>query len=507
MIKKGSKLICMVLVLLLMATVFAGCTQKSEEPAAKEGDTVQKTQDTGTVEQTPAKKVKIQYFSNKTGQQEYIQGMIDKYNKENKDNVEVETIWRTGDYATGLKTSLLAGQGPTVMTSHGFSGFDAIIGDVIGPWDDYVSPEFSEKYDSFKYKVEINDVFKTYAWAYSEITRKLIYNKDLFKKVGETEPPKTWNDVRRIAKKITEAGKGEFYGTAYPVGKGQIGMWTDTISAAAGRVNNYNYGKAQYDFMPLAPVVEVWRGMIQDGSVFPGFENMDNDAVRAQFASGKVGMLLSFSWDTSCINDQYKATIDWDAASLPAVDGEVKYLLDKRLGVENYLNAKASEDEKKAAGKFIEFFMSDEFVGGYMATGAGIAAINSAIEYAKTQPQPYPQFISYAPEADGISYLGYNAASSTLEGDNYNAVITNCLLDANINIVAALKDCTDRYNAGIIKRAETDLEKAKQMSIKIGGSGEMSYIEGWDPTKPVDFSKFKYLSIDEWKALQATLSK
>ena len=232
---------------------------------------------------------------------------------------------------------------------------------------------------------------------------------------------------------------------------------------------------------------------------------MDNDAVRAQFANGKVGMLLSFSWDISCINDQFKTTCDWDAAPLPSVDTECKYNPVKRLDTENWLNAKASEDQKKAAGKFIEFFMSDEFVGGYMASGGGIAAIDSAVAYAKTKPLPYPQFSSYAPEPNGGSYSGYGAGGTTLEGDNYNAVITNCLLDMKIDIDAALKDCTDRYNAGLIKRAETDVEKAKQMSITIASLGKIGYIEGWDPTKPIDLSKHKYLSVDEWKALQEKL--
>ena len=32
--------------------------------------------------------------------------------------------------------------------------------------------------------------------------------------------------------------------------------------------------------------------MISDGSVFPGYEGLDADAARAQFAEGRIGMIL-----------------------------------------------------------------------------------------------------------------------------------------------------------------------------------------------------------------------
>ena len=185
--------------------------------------------------------------------------MIDKFNNENKDNIEVETVWRTGDWQTGLKTSLLAGQGPTVMTNHGISGFDPYIDNIIEAWDNYISPEFSKKYDVYKYRQNINGEIK----AYSETTSKLIYNKDIFKKVGEANPPATWDEVRRIAKKITEYGKGDIYGTAYPVGKGQIGLWVDTLGWKLGTVNWFDYGKARFDLTCLSPVVKVFSRVLK----------------------------------------------------------------------------------------------------------------------------------------------------------------------------------------------------------------------------------------------------
>ncbi len=496
MVKRCKKLVCVLCVFLLMAFVFSGCSQNITS-----GTNDVTTKPEGSQKVEPAEKTVIQFFSNKTGQQDYMQRMFDKYNEENDDNIEVETIWRSGDWQTGVKTSILAGQGPTVMTGRPFDLVEGIIDGVYDSWDDYISPEFSEKYHQYKYMKEVDNVFKTYGWGYLVTTRKLIYNKDLFEMVGETEPPASWQDFRRIAKKITEAGDGRIFGTAMPVGGGQIGLWADTLFFPEGLPKLYDYGTGLYDFSSLVPIVEVWREIINDGSVFPGFESMDNDAVRAQFAAGNVGMLLSFSWDVSCINDQFSAECDWDAAPLPAINGVYKSKPDLRIELENWLNNAATLKEKQAAGKFIEFFMSDEFVGGYMAEGCGIAAIDSAVEYANKQVMRYPIMASYAPYPGGVGeYTTYGNPSSTLEGDNRNVVITHCLLDMSIDAKAVLEDCAHRYNLGILARAQTDIEKAKQMTVKIGGLGEMPYIEGYDPMNP-DFSKFRYLSIDEWSEL------
>lgn len=51
----------------------------------------------------------------------------------------------------------------------------------------------------------------------------LVYNKDVLVKAGlnENDVPKTWNQWLEVSKKITDAGKGQFYGTI--VQNGQLG--------------------------------------------------------------------------------------------------------------------------------------------------------------------------------------------------------------------------------------------------------------------------------------------
>ena len=55
--------------------------------------------------------------------------------------------------------------------------------------------------------------------------------------------------------------------------------------------------KMKFEFEEFAPVIDAVQGMISDGSVFPGYEGLDADAARAQFAEGRIGMIPAASFD------------------------------------------------------------------------------------------------------------------------------------------------------------------------------------------------------------------
>jgi ABC-type glycerol-3-phosphate transport system substrate-binding protein len=59
---------------------------------------------------------------------------------------------------------------------------------------------------------------KAYAIAYRTALFGLYYNKDLFVKAGldPEKPPKTWDEWKEVSRRITEAGKGQFWGGGVP---------------------------------------------------------------------------------------------------------------------------------------------------------------------------------------------------------------------------------------------------------------------------------------------------
>jgi multiple sugar transport system substrate-binding protein len=62
--------------------------------------------------------------------------------------------------------------------------------------------------------------------------------------------------------------------------------------------------------------------MEHDGSMFPGTALLTNDALRAQFAEGHIGMFMGEFWDVAVLTDQFPAKCDWGVAPIPTYDGK-----------------------------------------------------------------------------------------------------------------------------------------------------------------------------------------
>jgi multiple sugar transport system substrate-binding protein len=59
-----------------------------------------------------------------------------------------------------------------------------------------------------------------------------------------------------------------------------------------------------------------------DGALFPGTEVLRNDALRAHFAEGKIGMFMGEFWDVGVLNYQFPAKCHWGVAPIPTYDGK-----------------------------------------------------------------------------------------------------------------------------------------------------------------------------------------
>lgn len=487
MIRKMCKALCLSAALAMTISLFAGCGDKDNKQA------------TGTQDQAPKEKVNIQYFTWTTGSRDAIDPLVEKFNKTNEENIEVEVLWRTGDYQTGLKTSILAGQAPDLM--HGTPNIlESISNKWIEPWDDYLSDETKNRVKGLEYKINVDGKPQTYAFFWSTRTYRLAYNKDIFKKVGISAPPKDWNEFEDYAKEITEKGAGKYFGTALPCKGNGLEFWlTPALSLEGIYTNIYNFKTNKVDIMPIAPYVKLLRDMFNDKIVFPGSETMDNDAVRAQFAAGKIGMLLTVSWDVGAINTQFKATCDWGVAPFLAPMGPQKGLLIQRERANFQLSA--SSKNKKAVAKFLEFVFSDDYLSELYSKGTDMVTITSALNAAKSKPSPSKQWADYAPTEKEVQMSSFNMASQ-IAGDSWCAVVVKLILDPKQDIDKELQDYNERAMEGILKQAQSDAEKAKQAGTSIDKIGKIPVIDDYDPMKPIDQSKVRYVTAEEWHKLQ-----
>lgn len=191
---------------------------------------------------------------------------------------------------------------------------------------------------------------KAYTIPQSATTHGLVYNVDMFKRAGivdekgDAKPPETIEEMVECAKKLTDTSKGE-YGMVLPM---KFGAFFSNYVANFMQPNfgytTYNPKDGTRHYDELVPFMQMYLDMKADGSIYPGTETVDNDTARAQFAAGKIGMIIGFSYDYGVLTDQFPAACEWDVTTLPLIDKDKKYkqgMFNSQNGF--YINSKSVE--------------------------------------------------------------------------------------------------------------------------------------------------------------------
>lgn len=386
-----------------------------------------------------------------------ITKIVDEYNettgKENGIFIDYQVI--EGDaYAQSLELAMQTGQGPDLVDTGTLklksaveNGYVTAFEDIEGGMDvlkelmsvhnltddDFI--EFTHKYKG-----------KIYNIPDAVTTRALIYNKDMFKeagivdKDGEPTPPETFDEFRTYAKKLTNKSANKF-GVILPM-KWNGWVSSDIVTMLESSVghNGYNPVTGKYDYTGLAPIINTYMGMVEDGSVYPGSEGIDNDTARAYFAEGLVGMKIAYSFDVGVLNDQFPAKCDWGVAPLPVVDKNNKYLQRESVGASFSVNT--ASIETKGADKLLEavrLFAGKDMITELYRQGANLPYswdLVKDIELDDNISKGWKEFAELA----SVSGATNPAPQTDMTGMlSINERITNEVMSGNITAEAMLK--------------------------------------------------------------------
>lgn len=292
----------------------------------------------------------------------------------------------------------------------------------------------------------------------------LVYNKDMFKEAGivdengEALPPETWDEVREYAKKLTNKSEKKF-GIILPL---KWDGWfsyevMSTAMAATGKFNGYDPATGIFDYTCMQPMLDNLIGMKNDGSIYPGATNIDNDPARARFAEGNIGMKFAVSWDVAVFNDQFPAKCDWGVAPLPSIEKDVKYMQSGGYTYSSYINKMNldSDEKREAVMTVYKWMTSDEYckkayeagvslpwngniVGDKKYTGKikGWADFNDILKISQMPP--------YTPERDTSAY-------TSIDRD----FIDNCWTTGKKTTKQVLEDWSKAVNEGVKLFAES----------------------------------------------------
>ncbi|WP_163537981.1 extracellular solute-binding protein [Gracilibacillus sp. YIM 98692] len=198
-------------------------------------------------------------------------------------------------------------------------------------------------------------------------TAMVFYNKELFEKAGldPEQPPKTYEEFREYARKITEAGNGEFYGLIE--GGKQSNRFKFAIQEwgslnGAGLADNSPVskltGEAPYHTEAVTDIFDLFAGLADDGSIHPRTSSLTAPEARQIFANGEAGFIIQGAWNIGVWNAN-NPELDYGMMTPPVSDdgrqGSIDSVAQGGFGVY------AETDHPDLAAKYLEELYGGDF--------------------------------------------------------------------------------------------------------------------------------------------------
>lgn len=392
-------------------------------------------------------KTKIVFWSNSRHDLAFMKDQVAAYNTSNKDNIEVEYVVNTEDYPNLLELAWQSKQGPDLIVTRPLDLNKLTKAKFIEPLDSYLTPDMKKLVGQGNFTEGLN-VFdgKVYSLPNYGSTFRLIYNKDLFKKAGLNEPPKTMGQMVEYARKLTEAGKAEgAYGFAINL-KTPSNAWNRTLIPVAYRsgFNSYDFKTGQFNYSVYKPFLQSFRQMVQDGSMFPSYQSLDIDPLRSQFAEGKIGMYMSISAEAGVYANQFKPKIEWAAAPVPTLEETVKGA--SLIGRSDWIAMSGQSKNKEASWKVMQWFYRQELLTKYHEEGLGVSVLPEVVKTAKEPTLKGTNF--FLPDKTDANWP-VSPTISKVEGKKADDVFAEYVIGVNTDLDKALNDLNTRYNKAL----------------------------------------------------------
>lgn len=429
--------------------------------------------DAGAKQETEAKqdaassgdKTVLEVWTEDRHDMEYVQSMVDKYNAENTDNIEIKLTIVTEDYANMLSLAYSGGTAPDIIgTSNSVTlNLFADTG-ILYPLNDYIAQDeefqkVNEPYEHMYEGLNVKDGNTYFVYSVMRSGVRVEYNKDLLEKSGFSEIPKTLDEYIDMAKTITEAGGGQYYGIGFTSSSPFERLLE--MSAQMSGVFYYDYVNGKYDFSGYKPFLEKGQELVK--VAYPDQQGVDN--MRALFAQGSFALWSNASQEAGVFTDQIPVTdFEWGVAEVPTLDGEVKGAL-ATLPTKGYSIISSSE-HKDEAWKVISYFESEEFLKGYLENGYALpisSYMDGVIDKSKIG------------RLADFSLVDYESVYPTppavnLQGDDYRTTLWNAIM-GYVGIDEAIEDLNTRYNSAL------DADVAS-------GTVKRLFIKDYDPLHP-----------------------
>ncbi|WP_284645486.1 ABC transporter substrate-binding protein [Paenibacillus silviterrae] len=284
---------------------------------------------------------------------------------------------------------------------------------------------------------------KQYAIPFWTETQVLYYRKDLLKKAGFDNPPKTWDEFRTMAKSLTDPSKGVYgAGLGYGKGNSDAEFLTRGIIWSFGGSFDTKDGKTVIANSPeTVQATKFIRDIfLTDKSTPPSSVGWDDAGNNKSYLSGQSAMIFNVG--------SLLGTIKKDNPELYENTGIAPYPAGPKgtfiPGISNNLGIFKDSKNKELAKKFVSYMVAADWYKTWIEKGAPL----TGPVYSKLTSEPVWQDIknkAFVDSVKGFSFLGYPGEYNPKAGEVFNLRLVNdafqkLLLEASYTPEAAVKD-------------------------------------------------------------------
>ena len=378
-----------------------------------------------------------------------VDGYVQKFMEANP-GITVAPIYagNYNDTTTKALTAAKAGTPPAVAVLLATDVYTLIDEDVIDPIDDFIKTDEDKAWlNGFMPAYLKSAQTEDHLWSvpFQRSTAVMYYNKQAFKDAGldPEKYPTTWDEMVAAGKAVTAkdaAGQVTRWGVGIAGNVGSAQWLFGALVAQNGGTLVNEAGTETYLTDPkVVEALQYWVDLSTKDAIHPpGI--FEWGTAPADFLAGRVAMI----WHTTgnLANIRKNATFDFGLAPFPGHPTPASVLGGGNL----YIFKDASDEEKAAAYKFIQFLTSDEILADWAVQTGYVAPRDGSWE-----TETMKKYVAEAPQA--LVALKQIPASVPEFSTHENARTTKILNDAlaaaltgNKTAEAALADAQDQID-------------------------------------------------------------
>ena len=449
------KLMSMLLVVTMTASMLVGCGGSSSEEAEEATEEV--TYEMASADE--AEGAEISFWHSMGGVNgEAITALVDKFNEENELGIKVVAEYQ-GEYDDSLnklKSAQMGNMGADLVQIYDIGTRFMIDSGWIVPMQDMID---ADSYDVSALEENLLAYYsideQLYSMPFNSSTPLMYYNKDMFEAAGITEIPTSLEEINEIGEQLLkEGGAGEvvsfsIYGWFFEQFCCKQGL--EYVNNGNGREDNAT--AVAFDENGAAEnILTAWKTLYDNG--YAPNVGKGGDAGLADFSAGKSAITFGSTASLKQVLQDVNGKFEVGTAYFPAITNEDKGGVS--IGGAS-LWALNNEDPVKlrATWEFVKFLVSAESQAYWNAeTGYFPVTTEAHTEEAfLANIEEYPQFQTAidqlhdsAPEYAGALLSVFSEARATVESEIESMLNGQSVEDTVSNLTDKINDSIEEYN-------------------------------------------------------------